>query len=46
MTKEALDKRRRLEWTQEVRPGHPWHNQILVNREHVKELLREVVEDA
>lgn len=45
-TKEALEKLRCLEWTQEVRPGHPWHNQILVNREDVKELLREVTKDA
>lgn len=45
-TAEALRKVKTLEWTQEVRPGHPWHNQILVNREDVINLVKEITKDA
>lgn len=45
-TEEALRKLGLLEWTQEVRPGHPWQNQILVNRKDVEALLKEVTANA
>lgn len=45
-TEEALRKLRALEWTQEVRPGHPWQNQTLVLRSEVEQILREVTTSA
>jgi hypothetical protein len=41
---EALRKLRCLEWTEEVRPGHPWQGQILVNRREVEKLLKEATD--
>jgi hypothetical protein len=43
-TEEALRALRCLEWTEEVRPGHPWRGQILVNRREVEKLLKEVTD--
>lgn len=45
-TEEALRKLRCLEWTEEVRAGHPWQGQILVNRREVEELLKEATSNA
>lgn len=44
-TEDALRKLRCLKWTEEVRPGHPWHNQILVNREDMRRLVEEITRD-
>ncbi len=39
-TEQALRKLRGLEWTQEVRPGHPWSGDIMVRRSEVEQILR------
>jgi hypothetical protein len=38
---ELIKKLHLLRWTQEVRPGHPWRGQTLVNRKQVEELIKE-----
>lgn len=43
---EALRKLRALQWTEEIRPGHPWYRELLVNRNEVEDLLKEVTKDA
>lgn len=44
-TEEALHKLKCLEWTQELRSGHPWEGQILVNRKEVEQLLKEATKN-
>lgn len=41
-TEEAPHKLRLLEWTEEVRPTHPWYRGILVNRKDVAKLIKEI----
>ena len=37
---ELLRKVKALEWTQEVRSSHPWHNDTLIRRSDVEALIR------
>lgn len=41
---QLLQKIKALEWTQEVRPSHPWNGDILVRKSDVEALIRDAAE--